>query len=107
VPRDLVRETTNDLCLTMKWFERIAQDSVGFCSGVAIDNSPGLQPWVRQIETRALKVAPDVSANGGINTPSPEHAPRSPLSGRFDHLPNPGLKLFCATISWSRARIRL
>jgi hypothetical protein len=60
----------------------MARESVGFCRGAAIDYSPGLQPWVRQTETSALKVAPDVRAIGGINTSFPEHTPRSPLSGR-------------------------
>ena len=76
----------------MKWFNRTTQVSVGFCREAATDHSPGLQPWVRQIQTRALKVAPDVGAIGGINTTFPEHAPRSPLSGRFHSLPSPGLK---------------
>src|ERR1700751_3434400 len=80
---------------TMKWFKRMARESVGFCRGAAIDYSRGLQPWVRQIEKRAClsavvlgkwdeggKVAPDVRAIGGINTSFPEHTPRSPLSGR-------------------------
>jgi len=87
----------------MKWFKRIARESVGCCRGAAIDHSPGLQPWVRQIERSALKalptprggvqfgegnprtasrVAPDVRAIGGLNTPFAEHTPRSPLSGR-------------------------
>ena len=69
----------------MKWFKRIAQESVGFCRGAAIDHSPGLQPWVRQIETSALKVAPDVRAIGGISTPFPEHTARSPLGGISQH----------------------
>jgi hypothetical protein len=79
----------------MKWFKRIARESVGCCRGAAIDHSPGLQPWVRQIERSAClsavvlgkwdeggKVAPDVRAIGGLNTPFAEHTPRSPLSGR-------------------------
>jgi hypothetical protein len=76
----------------MKWFNRTAQVSGGFCREAARDHSPGLQPWVRQIETRALKVAPDVRAIGGINPPFPERTRRSPLSGRFNVSPNPGLK---------------
>jgi hypothetical protein len=89
----------------MKWFKRIARESVGCCRGAAIDHSPGLQPWVRQIERSAClsavvlgkwdeggKVAPDVRAIGGLNTPLAEHAPRSPLSGRLTVSPNPGLK---------------
>src|SRR5215470_13996003 len=98
---------------------RTAEVSAGFCrdlsdvakggdgakSEAAIEYSPGLQPWVRQIDRRALpvrhsfasstegrKVAPDVSAVGGVNTSFTEHTRRSPLSGRFDALPNPGLK---------------
>jgi hypothetical protein len=73
-------------------FEKTAQEPVGFCRGAATDHSPGLQPWVSPIETRALKMAPDVGAIGGVNAPFPEHSPRSPLSGRFRPLPNPGLK---------------
>ncbi|HYZ71757.1 MAG TPA: hypothetical protein VE641_01680 [Chthoniobacterales bacterium] len=76
----------------MKWFKRTARESVGFCRGAAIDYSPGLQPWVSQTETRALKVAPDVSVTGGVNTPCPEHTRRSPLSGRFIASPHPALK---------------
>ena len=89
----------------MKWFKRTAQVALGFCREAATDHSPGLQPWVRQIEIRAClsavvlgkwdeggKVAPDVGAIGGIHTTFPEHASRSPLSGRFPALPDPGLK---------------
>ena len=111
----------------MKWSNRTADGSVRFCREAAIDYSPGLQPWVRQTETRALKVAPDVSVTGWVNTPCPEHTRRSPLSGRFIASPHPGLKpwailynrvavksdgqpgskvftlgLFCWTISWSK-----
>jgi hypothetical protein len=78
--------------LTMKWFNRTADMSAGFCREAAIDYSPGLKPWVRQIETAALKVAPDVRETGGINTLCPERTRRSPLSGRFDASLNPGLK---------------
>jgi hypothetical protein len=121
---------------TMTWFNITAEVSGGFCREAARDHSPGLQPWVRQIETRALKasparcagairrrrntpilqysntpparnrgrgrrrgrvrsasrVAPDVCAIGGINPPFPERTRRSPLSGRFNVSPNPGLK---------------
>ena len=76
----------------MKWFKRMARESVGFCRGAAIDYSPGLQPWVRQIETRALKVAPDVPRTRGINTLFPKRTRRPPLSGRVNASPNPGLK---------------
>jgi hypothetical protein len=78
--------------LTMKWFNRIAEMSAGFCREAAVDYSPGLQPWVRQVETRALKVAPDVRRTGGINTLFPKRNRRSPLSGPFNASPNPGLK---------------
>jgi hypothetical protein len=57
-----------------------------------IHYSPGLQPWVGGLPSGALKVAPDVSATHGINTSLPEQPPRSPLSGRFDYWPDPGLK---------------
>jgi hypothetical protein len=51
----------------MKWFKRIARESVGCCRGAAIDHSPGLQPWVRQIERSALKALPTRYA-GAIRT---------------------------------------
>ena len=54
--------------------------------------SPGLQPWVSRLGNGALKVAPDVSATGGINTLCAEQTLRSPLSGRSNFLPYPGLK---------------
>jgi hypothetical protein len=76
----------------MKWFNRTAEVSAGFCREAAVDYSPGLQPWVREIQTRALKVAPDVCETGGVNTQFPEPTPRSPLSGRFNAPTTPGLK---------------
>jgi hypothetical protein len=71
---------------------RTAELPAGFCREAAMDYSPGLQPWVRQIEKRALKVAPDVRETGATNRPSVERTRRSPLSGRSNALPNPGLK---------------
>jgi hypothetical protein len=56
------------------------------------ENSPGLQPWVRSSQSHALKVASDVSATDKINTLYSEQTSRSPLSGRSDCLPDPGLK---------------
>ena len=159
----------------MKWFKRTAEGSVRFCREAAIDYSPGrlryatarpgvgtltaypqsrdvgraesgLQPWVRQTETRAClsavvlgkwdeggKVAPDVTVTGWVNTPCPEHARRSPLSGGFIASPHPGLKpwailfnrfavksdgqpgskvflrlgCFCWIISWSKTAARI
>ena len=110
-----------DSRLTMKWFNQTAEVSAGFCREAAVDYSPGLlryatarpgvgtltaylqsrdvglaesglQPWVRQIEICALKVAPDVRRTGGLNTLFPKHIRRSPLSGRFNASPDPGLK---------------
>jgi hypothetical protein len=78
--------------LTMKWLNGTAELSAGFCREAAIDYSPGLHPWVRQIETRALKVAPDVRETGATNRPSHERTRRSPLSGRRNGSSNPGLK---------------
>ena len=103
----------------MKWLKTTAQMSVVLCRDLsdvakggdgakleaATHYSPGLQPCVRQIGTRALpvrhsfalsseggKVAPDVCETGGVNTRFPERTPRSPLSGRFEASRNPGLK---------------
>jgi hypothetical protein len=78
--------------LTGKWFNGTVEVSGGFCREAAVDYSPGLQPWVRQIETRALKVAPDVRRTRGINTVFPRRTRRPPLSGRVNASPNPGLK---------------
>ena len=58
---------------------RAAEVSAGFCREAATDYSPGLQPWVLQAETRALKVAPNVRAIRSINRPFSEHTLRSPL----------------------------
>jgi hypothetical protein len=63
-----------------------------FCREAAIQNSPGLQPWVGRIKARALKVAPEVGAIDGLNALLPDHTPRPPLSGRFNASSNPGLK---------------
>ena len=68
----------------MKWSKRTAQ---GFSPGFGMQNK------------RALKVARDVSATGGTNTPLSEHNPRSPLSGRFNTLPDPGLKPWAVLLS--------
>ena len=97
----------------LKRLDIIAPVRGGFCREAAIEYSPGLQPWVRQTKTGALKVAPDVGAARGIKMLLPEHTARSPLlrqsldcplgitpcdaglevlSGRFNSLPNPGLK---------------
>jgi hypothetical protein len=66
--------------------------------------SPGLQPWVSRLPIGALKVAPDVSATDGINTLRPEQPPRSPLSGRFNCPPDPGLKPWAMLYSRSAAK---
>jgi hypothetical protein len=105
--------------LTMRWFNRTTEVSCGFCRDLsdvakgrdgakleaAIDHSPVLQPWVREIHTSAClsgvvlgkwdeggKMAPDVRESGGINALFLEHTCRSPLSGRSNASPNPGLK---------------
>ena len=69
-----------------------------------IHYSPGLQPWVSRSSSGALKVAPDVSATDGINTSRPGQPPRSPLSGRFDCSPDPGLKPLAMVYSRFAAR---
>jgi len=78
--------------LALKTLGVIGRGYRRFCREAAIQNSPGLQPWVARIEARALKVAPDVGGLGGRNAPLPEHAFRTPLSGRINALHNPGLK---------------
>ena len=64
-----------------------------------IDHSPGLQPWVGSLVSRALKVAPEVSATGGIERLRREPISRPPLSGRFQCLLNPGLKPWAMVLS--------
>src|SRR5215472_1118525 len=44
---------------------------VGFCREAAIQNSPGVQPWVRWLVKGALKVAADVGRADGITRDSP------------------------------------
>ena len=68
-----------------------------------IHYSPGLQPWVSRLPSGALK-ALDVSATDGINTSRPEQPARSPLSGRFDCSPDPGLKPWAMLYSRSAAK---
>jgi hypothetical protein len=80
-----------------------------FCREAAIQNSPGLQPWVRQTKTRALKVAPDFGAFGLIKRLLAGHAPRSPLSGWVNALANPGLNprvIMCNRFAVSRSTDR-
>jgi hypothetical protein len=81
----LMQDQSGNPFPTMKWFNRTAQVSGGFCREAARDHSPGLQPWVRQIETRALKVAPARCA-GAIrrrrNTPILQYSNTPPARNR-------------------------
>src|SRR5260221_2888583 len=47
----------------MKWFNRTAQVSIGFCPEAATDRSPGLQPWVRSLVNSPRKWRPKVGSN--------------------------------------------
>jgi hypothetical protein len=71
--------------LTGKWFNGTVEVSGGFCREAAVDYSPGLQPWVRQIETRALKAPPPRCA-GAIrrrrNTPILQYSNAPPARNR-------------------------
>ena len=117
INREWTRMDTNNERLSRRWrfvLKRLDSGTPvcrGFCRAAAIEYSPGLQPWVDRSKACALpvrrskgmwdeggKLAPDVRALGGINTPPPEHTLRSPLSGRIDASPNPGLNpwaVFC------------
>ena len=61
---DKLRIDANNEWLSMRWrlglkgLDIIARVYRGFCREAAIEYSPGLQPWVRQTKTGALKVAP-------------------------------------------------
>src|ERR1700758_642806 len=47
LPQSGFREQPRSLSdFVAKRLQRAAQDRVGFCHEVAIENSPGLQPWV-------------------------------------------------------------
>jgi hypothetical protein len=75
--QDLTCETNNDLCLTMKWFERIAQ---GFNPGlVGRSECPesGTRIWDWLVES---------------TYESQKYACRTPLSGRISRRAYPGLK---------------
>ena len=89
----------SDSCLRFKLGARVSNGLkasgggfIGSNREAVEDHSPGLQPWVASLKSGALKVAPEVIATGGISALSPEHIHRSPLSGRFNCLPDPGLK---------------
>jgi hypothetical protein len=47
----------------MKWFNRTAQVSIGFCREAATDHSPVLQPWVRPLVNSPRRWRPKVGLN--------------------------------------------
>ena len=47
----------------MKWFNRTAKVSVGFCREAATDNSPGLQPGVTSLVNSPRRWRPKVGSN--------------------------------------------
>ena len=75
--------------MMVAWHEMLG---TRLCREVAMQNSPGLQPWVRWVVKGALKVARDVGHAAAITREQPKDASRPPLSGRFRATHNPGLK---------------